>query len=94
MFALTRGAVFVCVLWVMCVCVRCVGMCSVWVCGVCWCFFDVFVDVFGCVRCCVVVVCRTHPEDHGIHFHIDVHVGVTVSAHVLMKNEIWKTYFP
>ena len=39
---------------------RCVGMCSVWVCGV-----------------CVVVVCRTHSQDHGIHVHIDVHVGVT-----------------
>ena len=40
---------------------------------------------YVCVRCCVVVVCRTHSQDHGIHLHMDVHVGVTLFAHFLMK---------
>ena len=52
MFALTRGAVCVCVLCVMWVCVRCVGMCSVWV----WCV-SLFVVV--CVVVCVLCVSHT-----------------------------------
>ena len=30
---------------------------------------------------CLVVVCRSHSQDHGVHIHTDVHVGVTVFAH-------------
>ena len=43
--------------------------------------------VLLCVRCCVVcvcvlvVVCCTHSQDHGIHIHTDVHVGVPYFAH-------------
>ena len=38
---------------------------------------------------CVVVVCRMHSQDHGIHIHIDVHVGVTLFVcSFLMKNAV------
>ena len=52
------------------VCVRCVGMCNVWVwrCAVLCC-------VVGCV-----CVCRTLSQDHGVHIHKDVHVGVALFA--------------
>ena len=46
-------------------CVRCVSMCSVWVCGVCWCAVGVLLVCFWLHVCwcalllCVVVVCRT-----------------------------------
>ena len=52
--------------------VECVGVWCVLVC--CWCF----VGVFGCVRCCVVVKCCTHSQDH---------VGVTFFAHFLMTKK-------
>ena len=57
-------------------------MCSVWVCGVCWCVFGVLLVLCGCgVVVCVVVVCRTHSQDHGVHIRIDVHVGVTQNTY-------------
>ena len=58
-----------------------------WACAVCECVVGVFGVVLVCVvvRCCVccvwlcvVVVCRTHSQDQGIHMHVDVHVGVTL----------------
>ena len=42
-------------------------------------------DVSMCEVVCVVVVCRTHSQDHGTHTRTDVHVGVTRFAHFLMK---------
>ena len=62
-----------CAVW----CVVCV-VCVVWVCGV-WC-------VLVCCSC-FVGVCRTHSQDHGIHIHTDVHVGVTLFARFLMKRK-------
>ena len=53
---------------VVCVCVVWMWCCAV-LCGVVWCC------VFGCV-----CVCRTHSQDHGVHIHTDVHVGVTLFA--------------
>ena len=50
-------------------------LCVVVCCGVVWCgvlWYGVSV---------VCVVCRTHSQDHGIHIHTDVHVGVIVFAH-------------
>ena len=41
--------------------------------------------------CSVVVVCRTHTQDHGTHVHIDVHVGVPLFVHFLMKKKESKT---
>ena len=58
---------------------QCVGVWCVLVC--CW----SFVGVFGCMRCYVVVVCRTHSQDHGKHVKKDVHVGFTLFVHLLMK---------
>ena len=47
-------------------------MCVVLVCAVCGCVFC----LVGVPFVCVVVVCRTHSQDHGKHILIDVHVGV------------------
>ena len=41
---------------------------------------DVSVSVLCGYVQCECVVCRTHSQDHGIHIHIDVHVGVTFFA--------------
>ena len=60
------GCVFLCV----CVVVLCV--CLLWCVWLC--------VLVCCVVCVFVVVCRTHSQDHGIHIHTDVHVGVTVFA--------------
>ena len=56
----------------------CVCVCVCALCGYVQCVGVVCVVVcdYVCVRCCVVVVCRTHSQDHGILFHIDAHVGV------------------
>ena len=62
-------SVWWCVVWVCAVCVVCFGVLLVF----CWC---VWLYVLVCVVVCVVMVCRTRYQDHGIHFHIDVHVGV------------------
>ena len=60
--------------------VQCV--CVVWVCAVCGCVgvLLVFCWSWVCALLCVVVVCRTLSQDHGIHIHEDVHVGVTLFA--------------
>ena len=48
-----------------------------------------------CAACVgVVCVCRTHSQDHCVHIHVDVHVGVTLSAHFLMKTKSGTQYFP
>ena len=38
-----------------------------------------------CVVVCVVVVCRTHTQDHGFQKDVHVHVGITLFAHFHMK---------
>ena len=63
-----------CVVWVGAVCVVCFGVLLVF----CWCVWLSVLVVLVCVVVCVVTVCRTRYQDHGIHFHIDVHVGVTL----------------
>ena len=52
----------------------------VWLVVVCCCVLLLCLSVLLCVRVCgcLVVVCRTHSQDHDIHTHKDVHVGVTV----------------
>ena len=66
--------------YVQCVCVVCFGVLLVF----CWC---VWLCVLVCVVVCVVMVCRTRYQDHGIYFHIDVHVGVTLFVHFHIKKQ-------
>ena len=79
MFALTRVAV--CALCVVCN----VSVCALYGCAVCGCGVQ-------CVG--VVVVCRTHSQDHGVHKQKDVHVGATFFDHFLKKHAVRNTYFP
>ena len=53
--------------------------------GLCW-------VVLGCVLCVGCVVCRTHSQDHGIHIHVDVRVGVTLFAHFLKTQSRTRTF--
>ena len=78
MFALTRSAVCVCV---------CV-VCSLWVCGVCWCIVGV---LLVCLVVCGCGVSHTLSRSRYIYIHIDVHVGVTLFARFLMKKRQSRT---